>query len=138
MKKLNIRILLLPFLFALPFITYGQYQLPNPGFESWVSAEKGEEPVGFHSFNSASASGIYSIAKTADQLSKEMDTRPGSSGSYSARINSRSTFGTNANGNLTTGQIVAGSATPSSTDNHNRSYPSNAGITNRLPGNQTP
>ena len=134
MKKLNIRILLLPFLLALPFITYGQYQLPNPGFESWVSAEKGEEPVGFHSFNSASASGIYSIAKTADQLSKEMDTRPGSSGSYSARINSRSTFGTNANGNLTTGQIVAGSATPSSTDNHNRSYPSNAGYNQPFTG----
>lgn len=37
MKKLNIRILLLLFSVALPFIAYGQYQLPNPGFENWES-----------------------------------------------------------------------------------------------------
>ena len=133
MKKLRLGILLLT-LFAPPFTTYSQYQLPNPGFENWVSAEKGEEPVGFHSFNSASASGIYSIAKTADQLSKETDTRPGSSGSYSARINSRSEMGAKANGNLTTGQIVAGSTTPSSTANHNKSYPSNTGYNQPFTG----
>ena len=133
MKKLRLGILLLT-LFAPPFTTYSQYQLPNPGFENWVSAEKGEEPVGFHSFNSASASGIYSIAKTADQLSKETDTRPGSSGSYSARINSRLAMGAKANGNLTTGQIVAGSATPSSTANHNKSYPSNTGYNQPFTG----
>ena len=133
MRKLRFGILLLT-LFALPFTTYSQYQLPNPGFENWVSAEKGEEPVGFHSFNSASASGLFSIAKTADQLSKEPDTRPDSSGSYSARINSRSALGAKANGNLTTGQIVAGSATPSSTDNHNKSYPSNTGYNQPFTG----
>ena len=133
MKKLRLGILLLT-LFAPPFTTYSQYQLPNPGFENWVSAEKGEEPVGFHSFNSASASGIYSIAKTADQLSKETDTRPGSSGSYSARINSRLAMGAKANGNLTTGQIVAGSTTPSSTANHNKSYPSNTGYNQPFTG----
>ena len=43
-------------------------------------------------------------------------------------------MGAKANGNLTTGQIVAGSATPSSTANHNKSYPSNTGYNQPFTG----
>ena len=43
-------------------------------------------------------------------------------------------FGIIANGNLTTGQIVAGSMTASSTDNHNKSYPSNTGYNQPFTG----
>ena len=43
-------------------------------------------------------------------------------------------MGAKANGNLTTGQIVAGSAIPSSTANHNRSYPSNTGYNQPFTG----
>lgn len=135
MKKLNIRILLLLFSVALPFIAYGQYQLPNPGFENW---ESNGEPTGFHSFNTVTGS-LAGSASTTGQLSQQSDTRPGSSGSKSACISSRNVmFGIIANGNLTTGQIVAGSMTASSTANHNKSYPSTPVTTNPLRGNPMP
>ena len=125
------RIFLPLLLFLIPFTSYGQYQLPNPGFENW---ESNGEPTGFHSFNSVSGS-LAGTASTKDQLSQQSETRPGSSGSKSACISSRDVmFGIIANGNLTTGQIVAGSMTASSTDNHNKSYPSNTGYNQPFTG----
>ena len=47
------RIFLPLLLFLIPFTSYGQYQLPNPGFENW---ESNGEPTGFHSFNTATGS----------------------------------------------------------------------------------
>lgn len=38
------RIFLPLLLFLIPFTSYGQYQLPNPGFENW---ESNGEPTGF-------------------------------------------------------------------------------------------
>ena len=130
MKKQHAIFLLLP-LFFIPFASYGQYQLPNPGFENWDS---NGEPTGFHSYNSVTGS-LSGTASTKDQLSQQSETRPGSSGSKSACISSRDVmFGIIANGNLTTGQIVAGSMTASSTDNHNKSYPSNTGYNQPFTG----
>lgn len=116
MKKIYAKILLA---IALGFstIAYGQYQLPNGGFETWSDGV----PTGFHSFESTTGS----LASFAGGIAPEKltDIRPGSSGSYSVRIKSTSKLGVIANGNLTTGQIVANSATASSSDNHNQSVP---------------
>ncbi len=123
MKKLNIRILLLPFLFALPFITYGQYQLPNPGFESW---ESNGEPTGFHSYitSTGSFAGTGQSSNFGDFLIKSSDKRPGSNGVYSCEILARKIIIATANGNLTTGQIVAGSMTATDGNkNYNQSGP---------------
>ena len=124
------RIFLPLLLFLIPFTSYGQYQLPNPGFENW---ESNGEPTGFHSFNTATGS-LSNFAGNSNQLSQQSDVRPGSSGSSSAKISARNILGNNANGNLTTGQIVAGSMTASSTDNHNKSYPSNTGYNQPFTG----
>ena len=124
------RIFLPLLLFLIPFTSYGQYQLPNPGFENW---ESNGEPTGFHSFNTATGS-LSNFAGNSNQLSQQSDVRPGSSGSSSAKISARNILGNNANGNLTTGQIVAGSKTASSTDNHNKSYPSNTGYNQPFTG----
>jgi len=128
-KKMT-RIFLPLLLFLIPFTSYGQYQLPNPGFENW---ESNGEPTGFHSFNTATGS-LSNFAGNSNQLSQQSDVRPGSSGSSSAKISARNILGNNANGNLTTGQIVAGSMTASSTDNHNKSYPSNTGYNQPFTG----
>ena len=124
------RIFLPLLLFLITFTSYGQYQLPNPGFENW---ESNGEPTGFHSFNTATGS-LSNFAGNSNQLSQQSDVRPGSSGSSSAKISARNILGNNANGNLTTGQIVAGSMTASSTDNHNKSYPSNTGYNQPFTG----
>jgi len=89
----------------------------NPGFESWENIGTDfEEPYDWNSFKTASGSLSGFGAK---QIVRSGQTRPGTSGSYSAKIWSRSTLGIVANGNVTTGCINMGNISPSHQDNYN-------------------
>lgn len=82
------------------------YAVTNGGFEgNWTN----NEPEGWHSF--ASATGDYASFVTGNtgQFQQSSDKRPGSTGSYSAQIQSKVTVGVKANGNCTNGRINAGS-----------------------------
>lgn len=102
---------------ALTTTSFSQQQIGNSDFESWeVVAAPDEEPLNWSSFLTASGS-LSGFAQS--QLTKSTDVRPGSTGTYSARIFSNSILGVIANGNLTTGRINMGSATPTSENNYN-------------------
>lgn len=92
-------------------------QLNNSGFEVWDGVGQLSEPIGWHSFMTCGGS----LASTARKMhmEKSADTRPGSSGSLSSRIWTLGIIGVPANGNLTTGRIMAGSTDPGNTANHN-------------------
>ncbi len=99
---------------------YGQ-QFENYGFENWEQVgsswgTKYYEPVEWNSFKTSegSLSGLVS-----NQISESSESRPGSSGSKSARIFAKSVLGKLANGNMTNGRIYAASTTPASDDNYN-------------------
>src|SRR5690554_1574809 len=93
-----------------------QMQIDNSGFEQWESVTGGSEPVNWNSFLTASGG----LTWAADnQLEESSDVRPGSTGTKSARIWSRSAFGVIANGNLTLGKINMGSLTPTGLSNYN-------------------
>jgi PKD repeat protein len=62
----------------------------------------------------------------SQQVQRSTNVRAGATGTYSARIWSKSTLGIVANGNLTLGQINMGSSTPSSASNYNFSKQSDA------------
>jgi hypothetical protein len=96
----------------------GTEQIGNHNFENFDNlGAKEEEPTHWNSFMTNTGS-IASLARSK-QVERSDQTRPGSTGQYSARIYSRSVVGVSANGNLTTGRINAGSTTPSSDDNYN-------------------
>ncbi|MDR0873516.1 MAG: fibronectin type III domain-containing protein [Prevotellaceae bacterium] len=111
---------------------YGQ-QIPNLGFELWDNGNDYPEPVSWNSFGNVAGS-LDNMAK-ANQVDASSTVRPGTTGTKSAKINSRDAFmGIIANGNLTTGQIQANSATASSSDNHNKTIPSNPSYSTPLGG----
>lgn len=90
-----------------------QTQIGNSGFEIWDNlGQNSVEPQNWNSFWTADiGSFIGSGFVQGKQVDRSPLIRPGSSGSYSARIWCRSIFGVPANGNLTIGRINAGSAT---------------------------
>ena len=107
-----------------------QYQLVNADFEQWetvsykaniFSTYTGDEPVSWNSF----LDGTGSLKSTAgrDQVDKiSNDKRPGSTGSYCAKITARSVLGIAiAQGNLTTGCVNMGDMTASNA-NGNYNY----------------
>lgn len=98
---------------------YGQ-QIENSDFEAWENEGKDEvEPVEWNSFmNLKSECTLCGMAK-AKQLDYSTSVRPGSTGKRSAKIWSRDVSIAVANGNLTTGRIVAGSTTAKDQANHN-------------------
>lgn len=106
-----------------------QGQIGNSDFEQWESVAGAEEPVNWNSF--LSATGGFAWA-AANQLEQSADVPAGSTGTKSARIWSRSTFGIVANGNLTLGQINMGSTTPSSSSNYNFSKTADADFSETL------
>ncbi len=95
---------------------YGQ-QFQNYTFEEWETVSGSSvEPKNWNSFMTATGS----LAGSAeDQISKSTEKRPGTSGTYSARIFSKRIFIVNANGNMTTGRIYAGSMTANNDGNYN-------------------
>ena len=103
--------------------TNKNYAFNNGGFEgSWSN----NEPQGWHSFGSATGDMASFVSGNTDQFTQSSDTRPGSDGEYSARLQSKSIFGVKANGNCTNGQINAGSMTATdASKNYNVSDPSN-------------
>lgn len=102
--------------------------LINGDFEDWESAiagnsQVGQEPVQWNSFMSASG-GLNGQADR--QVEPSPDRRPGSIGTTSARIWSRSILGVKANGNVTTGRINMGSISATDSDNHAYTMRSNS------------
>lgn len=109
--------------------TFGQMQIGNSGFENWEAVSGGTEPTNWNSFLTASGS----LNGNADvQAEASSDVRPGSSGTQSARIWSRSVFGIIANGNLTLGQVNMGSIVPTGADNYNISRTADANFSEVL------
>lgn len=103
-----------------------QMQIDNSDFEQWETVSGGSEPVNWNSF--LTASGVLS-GLAENQMEESTDVRPGSSGSKSVKIWSRSvSLGLTsiiANGNITLGRINMGSAFPTDEANHNYTDRSN-------------
>jgi hypothetical protein len=118
------RILFLTLVFA-QIALFGQYQLPNPGFEDWAGAAT-SEPSGWHGFPTVQCDlgdfmcGVGEVQNN-DQLARSTDVRVGASGQYSCLIKVKSAFGFKKNGIITTGRVRVNNAiTPSDVSNHNR------------------
>lgn len=129
--------LLLIALFA-PFgllATKAQTQIVNGDMELWdnVGANT-EEPQQWNSFMTANCTlggFICGIAQNK-QVQRSTEVRPGSTGTYSARIWSRDAGLAIANGNLTTGKINMGSSTANNPSNFNFTDRSNAAFRTAL------
>jgi hypothetical protein len=112
--------------------TNKNYDLVNGGFEgSWSN----NEPQGWHSFGTATGNFASFVNGNTGQFTQSTDKRPGSTGSYSAHLQSKVVFGAKANGTCTNGQINAGSMTASdASGNFNFSDPSNTGYNTAFVG----
>lgn len=111
-------------------LSLAQTQIGNSSFETWeVVATPDEEPVNWSSFLTASGT-LAQFAQS--ELDKSTDVRPGSTGTYSAHIFSQSVLGVIANGNVTTGRINMGSATPGNPNNYNTSVIADAAFSEAI------
>lgn len=96
---------------------YGQ-QLNNSGFENWEGTGDNAEPVDWNSF--MTCTGTWASTAKSKHMEVSSEVRPNSSGISSVKIWTKDVSGiAKANGNLTCGQIVAGSTTPNDPKNHN-------------------
>ena len=92
----------------------GVYQFVDPGFEQYTA--DGEPGNGWNSFSSATGK----LSSMKGQSPSPKHVSPGANGTnHAVKIWSKSILGVKANGNLTTGIINMGSATPSSASNYN-------------------
>lgn len=107
-------------------------QIIGGNFEKWHTAKYNEftsqEPDGWHSFMSAKPgnSTLGNACKNTHTYTSN-EVRPGSTGSHSVKLTSgivKVGFSVPANGTLTTGRLIAGAATASSTKNNSTSDPS--------------
>ena len=89
-------------------------QFDNRGFEQWT--ERVSEPVHWHS--GGTATGTFS-GFVSSQIETSTQTRPGSTGSKSARVFPTSVLGITANGNITNGRMNAGSMSATGSSNYN-------------------
>lgn len=101
----------------------GIYQFTDPSFETWQGTNTpGNEWRSFESAMKTNSSfGLFNIGKK--QAPKPEQTE-GKVGSHALKLTSKHVgglLGANANGNITTGVIGMGSATPDSPDNYNYS-----------------
>ncbi len=95
------------------------YQLANSDFESWKSTTL---PYNWNTYETVEGKSLYvNAASNNKQCERSSDTRPGSTGKYSATGKVKKVLGIPANGMITTGCIYAGSATATDSDNHNYS-----------------
>lgn len=99
------------------------YTLPNGGFEgAWTI-----EPQGWHSFGTATGSFAGFVKGNTHQFVASSEVRPGSEGTQSALVSSNIVFGVKANGNITNGQMNAGSmSADDAANNYNFSDPDSA------------
>jgi hypothetical protein len=111
------QILTLKFLFIVCF--FHAQQINNGNMESWDNLGLStEEPSNWNGFKSGTG-GLVSFG--SQQVEQSTAIRPNATGSFCARIWSKSTLGIVANGALTLGQINMGSTTASSSLNYNYS-----------------
>lgn len=103
------------------------YQAQNSNFEEFVGSGKTLEPKYWHSFGSAGGS-FAGVVNGTQKVFQSSDVRPGSTGSSSVKIISTSALLFIANGNLTTGRVMAGNMSPTSTDNNNTSDPNSPNV----------
>lgn len=94
----------------------------NAGFEQFVGTGSKTEPAHWHGFGSAGGS-YAGFVNSRQSVFSSTDVRPGSTGSQSVELRSRSVFFAVANGTLTTGRLIAGAISASSPDNHSLSDP---------------
>lgn len=108
------------------------YAITNGGFEgNWSN----NEPQGWHSFKTATGDYASFVINNTGQFQQSTDTRPGSTGSYSAQLQSKTLMGINANGNCTNGRINAGSMSASdASGNYAFSDPSQPNYTTAFVG----
>ncbi len=105
-------------------------QIGNAGFENWDNlGSNQEEPTNWSSFKTATGSFAAFASK---QVERSTNVRPGATGSYCARIWSKSTLGIMANGVLTTGRMNMGSSNLSSPDNYNYTVLNDAAFSESL------
>lgn len=99
--------------------TMAQMQVGNSDFENWDNVgDSEEEPTNWNSFMTADCTlGSFMCGIAQSQLIER--STDAHSGSYSARIWSKSTFGIVANGNMTLGRVHMGSSTADDSDNYN-------------------
>lgn len=134
MKK-SLFYLLLLFLYSVSFQGFAQdygLQFKNSDFEAkWqeysggkkqkglLGSEtiSGNEPYCWHSFMSAEGTKLV-LANVSNQISNSSETRPGSKGSHSVRLNTTKTLSIIANGSLTNGRMNCGSISANDDDNH--------------------
>lgn len=102
------------------FTAAAQYQLLNPGFESWEGTSTTAKPSYWSSFPQSDGTWAWA-ARTAQHYHRN-GGRPGTGGSSYLTIYSRSVLGVVANGNMTTGQVHAGSTTAASPQNYNYTH----------------
>ncbi|MEN9699118.1 MAG: hypothetical protein RLZZ301_316 [Bacteroidota bacterium] len=121
--------LLLGFSFLISGIVSAQ-QIGNSNLESWDNlGSNQEEPTNWNGFKSAtgSFSGFGS-----QQIERSSSIRAGASGTYCARIWSKSTLGVMANGVMTSGRMNMGSSSLSSASNYNFSQIDDANFSEAL------
>ncbi|MFN5506627.1 MAG: T9SS type A sorting domain-containing protein [Flavobacteriia bacterium] len=119
----------IPFLLLLS-LPFRAQQIGNAGFENWDNlGSNQEEPTNWSSFKTATGSFAAFASK---QVERSGTVRSGASGSYSARIWSKSTLGIMANGVLTTGRMNMGSSSLSSPDNYNYTVLNDAAFSESL------
>lgn len=117
MKK---NIILLALLLMGALTAQAQYQLLNPGFENWESTAVQGKANHWSSFPQSDGTWAWA-ARTAQHYHRN-GGRPGTTGSSYVTVYSRSVMGVVANGNITTGQVHAGSTNASSSDNYNYTH----------------
>jgi hypothetical protein len=127
MKKITLNIILFSSLSL-----FAQQQIGNSNMESWDNVgQSTEEPTNWSSFKTGTG-GLSSFG--SQQVARSTSIRSGSSGSFCARIFSKSALGVVANGNLTLGQINMGSSTASSPNNYNFSKITDENFSEALTG----
>lgn len=101
----------------------GIYQFTDPSFETWQGTNTpGNEWRSFESAMKTNSS--FGLFKTGKRQAPKPEQTEGKVGSHALKLTSKHVggfFGANANGNITTGVIGMGSATPDSPDNYNYS-----------------
>lgn len=101
----------------------GIYQFTDPSFETWQGTNTpGNEWRSFESAMKTNSS--FGLFNTGKKQAPKPEQTEGKVGSHALKLTSKHVgglFGANANGNITTGVIGMGSATPDSPDNYNYS-----------------
>lgn len=135
MKRYTLFFLALILMTSQQLFAQNGLQFDNPGFEDWTSRDIDAvtEPVHWHS--GGTATGTFS-GFLSNQVEASNHTRPGSSGTKSARLFPTSVLGVTANGNLTNGRMNAGSMSATGTNNYNYTQRSQSAFNtpiNRVP-----